>query len=63
MDQPGRNPALDRLDALVGEWTMEAGPPGGPPWQAEARASFEWLSGRAFLIERSEAGSHPLPPR
>jgi hypothetical protein len=32
---------------------MEAGPPGGRPWQAEARASFEWLSGRTFLIERS----------
>jgi hypothetical protein len=26
--------ALERLDALVGTWTMEAGPPGGPPWPA-----------------------------
>jgi hypothetical protein len=31
---------------------MEAGPPGGPPWPGEARVSFEWLEGRAFLIER-----------
>jgi hypothetical protein len=23
---------MDRLDALIGTWTMEAGPPGGPPW-------------------------------
>jgi hypothetical protein len=40
------------LDALVGRWTMEAGPPGGPPWPGEAWVTFEWLRGRAFLIER-----------
>jgi hypothetical protein len=47
-----RDPALDRLDALVGEWTMEAGPPGGPPWPGAARVSFEWLEGRTWLVER-----------
>jgi hypothetical protein len=52
MEQPGPNPALERLDALVGEWKMEAGAPGGPPWPGEARVTFEWLEGRAFLIER-----------
>lgn len=46
------NPALERLDALVGEWEMEAGPPGGPQWPGEARVGFEWLVGRTFLIER-----------
>jgi hypothetical protein len=49
--QPSRNPPLERLDALVGEWTIEAGPPGGPPWPG-GRVSFEWLEGRTFLIER-----------
>jgi hypothetical protein len=39
------------LDPLVGEWTMEAGPPDGPAWEGEARVSFEWL-GDAYLIER-----------
>jgi len=53
MAQPDRNPALDRLDALVGEWTLEAGPPGGPPWPGEGRATFEWLKGRNFLVGRS----------
>jgi hypothetical protein len=53
MEQPGRNPALDRLDALVGRWSMEATPPGGPPWPGEAWVTFEWLEGRTFLIERS----------
>jgi hypothetical protein len=31
---------------------MDAGPPGGPPWPGQARVSFEWLPGEAFLIER-----------
>jgi hypothetical protein len=52
VEQPVRNPALDRLDVLVGEWTMEAGPPGGAPWPGDARVTFEWLEERAFLIER-----------
>lgn len=52
MAEQARDPGLDRLDALVGEWTMEAGPPDGPPWPGEARVSFEWLEGRTFLIER-----------
>jgi hypothetical protein len=52
MQEPDRNPALDRLEALVGDWTMEAGPPGGPAWPGEATVSFEWLDGRWFLIQR-----------
>jgi hypothetical protein len=31
---------------------MAAGPPDGTPWPGEAQVSFEWLRGRAFLIER-----------
>ena len=52
MGQPERNSALERLDALVGDWTLEAGPPGGPAWPGEGRVSFGWLEGRTFLIER-----------
>ena len=44
--------ARERLEALVGEWTMQAGPPGGPPWPGEARVTFEWLDGAPLLIER-----------
>jgi hypothetical protein len=47
-----RNPALDRLDSLLGKWSLEATPPGGPPWPGEASVSFEWLEGQTFLIER-----------
>jgi hypothetical protein len=44
--------ALDRLDVLVGTWSLEAGPPGGPPWPGEASMAFEWLEGHTFLIQR-----------
>jgi hypothetical protein len=52
MEQSERNSALERLDALVGEWSLEAGPPEGPPWPGEAGVTFEWLEGRKFLIQR-----------
>ena len=52
MEQHAGNPAIERLDAFIGEWSMEAGPPGGPWWPGEARVTFEWLEGRTFLIER-----------
>jgi hypothetical protein len=48
-----RNPALKRLDALVGEWEIQAsigGQPLGSGW-----ATFEWLQGGAFLIRREDA--------
>jgi len=49
---PGDNQALARLGALVGEWTLEAGPPDSPPWPGEGRVAFEWLEGERFLIQR-----------
>jgi hypothetical protein len=43
---------LERLDALIGTWDMEAGPAGGAPWPGAAQVTFEWLGDRAFVIER-----------
>ena len=53
MDQPTAENALKELEPLVGEWSLEAIPPGGPPWPGEGRATFEWMEGAPFLIERS----------
>ncbi|MDN5851653.1 MAG: hypothetical protein L0K86_02190 [Actinomycetia bacterium] len=53
MDQPTAEAALKRLEPLVGEWILEAGPPGGPPWSGAARATIEWLDSGTHLIERS----------
>ena len=52
MDHPSADSVLTELDQFVGEWTMQASPPGGPPWPGEARVRFEWLDGHAFLVER-----------
>jgi hypothetical protein len=46
---------LDRLRALVGEWTVRAAFTDGPPTGAPGRTTFEWgLDGR-FLLQRSQA--------
>src|SRR5689334_5681705 len=55
-----RDPALRALDRFVGEWTMTAGPPGGPAWPGEARVRFEWLDG-AVLVERWRIDATGLP--
>lgn len=52
MDQPTAEDALKEMNALVGEWTMQATPPGGEPWPGEARVTFEWMEGAPFLIQR-----------
>jgi hypothetical protein len=53
VDQPTAENALKELEPLVGEWELEATPPGGPPWPGEASITFEWMEGAPFLIERS----------
>ncbi len=45
--------ALRALDVLVGEWTLEATPPGGPPWPGGGQCTFEWHDSGMHLIERS----------
>jgi hypothetical protein len=44
--------SLGALEILVGEWTMTAGPPDGPPWPGEGRLTFEWIEGGGFLVQR-----------
>ena len=61
MDKDNTESMLEELDRFIGEWTMTAGPPGGPPWPGEARVRFEWLDGRAFLVERWTLAAAGLP--
>jgi hypothetical protein len=49
---------LEALEPLVGEWSLIAHFEGLPPMDAGARVTFEWLAGKAFLIERWEV---PVP--
>jgi len=61
MDQPTAEETLKRLEPLVGEWTLEAKPPDGPPWPGEARATIEWHDSGAHLVERSSAEMPEAP--
>ena len=59
MDQPTAERALQELEPLVGEWTLEATWPNGESWPG--RVSFEWLDSRAHLLQRGTL-EHPMAP-
>jgi hypothetical protein len=61
MSESTHTAARERLEAFVGEWSIEAGPPGGPPWPGEGRVTFEWLDGAPLLIERSHVDLPEAP--
>jgi len=61
MSESTNTVARERLEALVGEWTIEAGPPGGPPWPGDGQVTFEWLDGVPLLIERSHVDMPEAP--
>jgi hypothetical protein len=68
-DVPGQRLAfLDRLDALIGQWEMEATfgagvfGPGSPAFTSRGgRTTFEWVDGRFFLTQRFVT-EHPGAP-
>ena len=60
-DQPSAVEALKKLEPLIGEWTLEARPPGDDPWPGAASASFHWHESGAHLIERSTAELREAP--
>ena len=72
-DNPGdiptvRPPALTRLDALLGEWEMEAVfeadyfAPGSPPVTAHGgRTTFDWLGETSSLSSVSPSTTRPHP--
>jgi hypothetical protein len=49
---------LGRLDALAGDWTIEATHPAFPGTVVHGESRFEWLEGGRFLIQRSR-NDHP----
>jgi hypothetical protein len=61
MEQPTAETALRALDVLVGEWTMEARPPGGEPWPGGGRVTFDWHDSGAHLIMRSSVDLPEAP--
>jgi hypothetical protein len=60
-DKHVRSEALDRLEAFVGEWTLEAAFPDAPPTDSRGQVTFEWLLDGQFLVQRSTI-PHPDAP-
>jgi hypothetical protein len=52
MNESTETRARERLEAFVGEWSMEAGPPDGAQWPGKASVSFEWMEGAPLLLQR-----------
>jgi hypothetical protein len=48
------------LEPLIGRWDVEAASPRGD-WSGTGRTTFEWLLGRAFVLQRAEV-DHPAAP-
>jgi hypothetical protein len=61
MDQPTAEQALQRLDPLIWEWSVEEISPEGEPSPGEARVTFEWHDSRAHVVERSIVGAPDAP--
>jgi hypothetical protein len=53
MDPAARHAAMTRLEALVGDWTMETSLPPAAGGGGIGHASFEWTLDGHFLIERT----------
>lgn len=53
MEQPTADHALKELEPLVGEWILEARPPGRKPWQGGGRSTMRWHPSGAHLIQRT----------
>lgn len=57
-----RPAALERLEAFIGTWRLEASFPRFPDMEmGSSSAEFEWILGGRFLLGRSEV-SHPDAP-
>jgi hypothetical protein len=54
MQMPTPDPALKRLDKLVGSWTMKGRTLDSEDDNISGRTAFEWLPGGFFLLQRFE---------
>src|ERR1700759_4280171 len=61
MNEPTTPTARERLEGLVGDCTMEAGPPDGPPWPGAAEVSVHWLDEAPLLVQRWHVDNPEAP--
>jgi hypothetical protein len=60
-EAPPHVASLDELDTFVGEWIMTTSLAPDPADALCARTSFEWLSGKRFLVQRWEVEHADAP--
>ena len=53
MNDSKRTTGLEALEPLLGEWEIEASVEAKP--MARGRTTFQWMEGRAFLIQHADA--------
>jgi hypothetical protein len=58
MKRPDPSSKLKPFEALIGEWTMEMTHPAVEGTIISGRATYEWLEGGRFLIQRA-VNEHP----
>jgi hypothetical protein len=58
MDEADPRVKLEPFEALIGEWTIEMTHPMIEDTVVRGRATYEWLEGRRFLIQRA-VNEHP----
>jgi hypothetical protein len=58
---PTPDPALKRLDRLVGRWSMEGNPVGSDEKSIRGETAFRWLPGGLFLEQRGHIDFMGLP--
>lgn len=53
MDQPTARDALQKLEPLVGQWSLTAIGPDGEAWPGKGRTTFYWHDSGAHLIQQT----------
>lgn len=61
MQQGTRDPSLEHLDVLVGEWSTVATHQALPGEVIRGRSTFEWLPGRRIMIWRAAYEHAQIP--
>lgn len=61
MTEPQGPEALGALEPFIGQWRMTMGPVAVSADAPRALATFEWLSGRGFLVQRWEVDHGDAP--
>jgi hypothetical protein len=59
--EPEAKAELQKLQVLVGQWTVEAVFPQSPPSEERGHTIFQWGPGEAFLVQRWETPIDAAP--